>query len=309
MAKSAIEKFISNYIRNKRISESEEGYEAWLRKNALDPLADFSDEVGLSHAESEQRSSRYGSESEALSDIGLSKSGYAKYLGESIENNKKKRLEKAIDRYIKSDVKNKSEHKAEKDRLEALRIAEEKKAEAERIKAEEKAEAERIKAEEKAEAERIKAEEKARQEAIKVAEKLESEARKEEAEKQKNFEKAQKSLYDQVKKGLEKSAFVDFDKAFSYATKMGLDEESARSLAKATSDAARNAAINSVTNSIISDRLTMSQAHRYALALGLSEEEATTLSEFAFKVNESVSDIVTHKNYLDNLREQIKQNQ
>ena len=53
--------------------------------------------------------------------------------------------------------------------------------------------------------------------------------------------------------------------------------------------------------------MTENQAKQYALKLGLSEEDAKVLAEFAFTVNQSTSDIV-NEDYLNDLREQIKNN-
>ena len=139
MAKSAIEKFISNYIRNKKINESKEGYESWLRKNGVDPTSDLSDSVGAAYTEAEKMRSVNSSTAEALADNGLLRSGYARYLNESISEKKNAKIADAIQSYLKTDTKNKSAYSDELEKREALRAAEEEKAEAERKKAEEKA--------------------------------------------------------------------------------------------------------------------------------------------------------------------------
>ena len=202
MAKSTIEKFISNYLRNKQISQSREGYEAWLRKNGVDPTAQFSDSVGKATSEIERDASIYSTTAEALSGTGLSKSGYADYLGDALKEKSQKKIGTAIENYLKTETDNQLGYSDELERRENARIAAEKKAEEERIKAEAKAEAERKKAEEKAEAERIKAEEKAKKEAEKAAEK----AAKEEAERIKAEEKAEAERIKAEQKAAEKAA-------------------------------------------------------------------------------------------------------
>ncbi len=308
MAKSAIEKFITNYIRNKKISESKEGYEAWLRKNGVDPTAGLSDSVGKAYAERERAASGNSDTAEALAESGLSDSGYAKYLSASIEDAKNENVSKAIAGYLATDTENKVGYSKELERLESIRIAEEKKAEEERKKAEEKAQEEAKKAEEKAQEEAKKAEEKALEEAKKAAEKAAEEAAKKEAETIKREEKIKEQLLKDAKAGIEAMSTIDYDKAYKYAMEMGLDEISAEKIARSITETKRSAAISKITGAIISRRLTMNQTREYALALGLSEEDANMLAELAFKTNESVGDIVSQQDYLDYLREQINKN-
>ena len=281
MAESSIEKFIKNYINNKKISESKEGYEAWLRKNGVAPLSDFSESVAAASADYEKRASSYGSTAEHLAESGLTNSGYAKYLGDALKGKRNAAFENAISEYLETDSKNKVGYENELERLEEIRIAEEKKAEEERLKAEEKAKKEAL-AEEK-----------------KAAEKAE----KEKAELLKNEKTQKEKKYNDAKKGLEKSGIINYERAYSFALEMGLDEDQAAYLAKSTTEVARNEAIQKVTHAIVSKTLTMKQTKRYALALGLSEEDATALSELAFKTNESVEDIVLQEEYLDYLRD------
>ena len=297
MAKSTIEKFIKNYLRNKRISEGDKGYEAWLRKNGVDPTLKLSDSTADAYGEEALLSSDHSSVKETLADRGLLKSGYAKYLDASIKGAREEKVNKAIDSYLSSDAKNRSAYSEERARLEEIRIAEEKKAEEERLKAEQKA---------KEEAE--KAEQKAKEEAIKAAEKLKEEAAKKEEEREKAIQKKNDAIYKEAKRALESSQIIDYDKAYAKALEFGLDEDSASSLAKTTTETARSAAINKVTTAIISRALTMNQTREYALSLGLSKEDADSLAELAFKTNESVGDIVSQGNYLDYLREQINKN-
>ena len=280
-ASSTIEKFIKNYINNKTISESKEGYAAWLRKNGASPLSDFSESVSDASADYERLTSEHGSNAERLAEKGLLNSGYAKYLGDAMKGKRNSDFENAISEYLEADSKNKVGYENELERLEEIRIAEEKKAEEERLKAEEKAKKEAL-AEEK-----------------KAAEKAE----KEKAELLKNEKTQKEKKYNDAKKGLEKSGIINYERAYSFALEMGLDEDQAAYLAKSTTEVARNEAIQKVTHAIVSKTLTMKQTKRYALALGLSEEDATALSELAFKTNESVEDIVLQEEYLDYLRD------
>ena len=114
-------------------------------------------------------------------------------------------------------------------------------------------------------------------------------------------------LYKETKSAIESSKMTSYDEAYDYAIKKGLDESTASELAKTTTDAIRTAAQNKVIDAIISRYMTENQAKQYALKLGLSEEDAKVLAEFAFTVNQSTSDIV-NEDYLNDLREQIKNN-
>ena len=302
LAKSSIEKFISAYIRNKKLSETKKGYEAWLRKNGIDPTAELSDSIGKAYAENEKSISHASSTAEALAESGLSKSGYAKYIKEATEERKAAKVGKAVQTYLAADQDNKAAYSDELDRLEAKRLAEEKKTEEERQKAEKKAEEERIKAEKKAEEERIKAEKAAEEKARKEAENAAKEAAKIEKEALEREAKIKKQREKDAEAGIKNMSTIDYNKAYKYAIELGLDEASAEKIAKNVTEARRSEAITKVTGAIISKRLTSSQAEKYALALGLCEEDAKALGELAFKTNESVGDIVSGNGYLESLK-------
>ncbi|MBR5139618.1 MAG: hypothetical protein IKV16_01060, partial [Clostridia bacterium] len=267
----------------------------------------------------EKNLSGSSAKNEALSKTGLSKSGYAGYLGELIKKDSGESVKKAIDDYLSTDSKNKSafdteilrreEERAAAQKKEAEKKAkEEAKAESERLKAEAKAEAERLKAEAKAEAERIKAEQEAKKQAEKEAEDLAKDAEKEAQANDKRYEELMKKVYKETEAALKSNKTTSFDIAYDYAIKQGLDEKSAADLAKSTTEQAINDATNKVISAIVSRFMTSKQAKEYALTLGLSQKDADILGEFAYKLNESASDIVSDENYLNNLREQIKQN-
>lgn len=318
MKKTGLKNFIEDYVRKNLTAKKQSGYAAWLRENGIDPTSTLADEIGKAYAKSERSLSKNGTAAEALAESGLSGSGYAGYLKEMVEKKRSSDVKGALDDYLNTASKSQSSYADYAAKLEAQRAAEEKKEaeakakeeakkEAERIKAEEKAEKERIKAEQKAEAERKKAEEKAEKEAKAAAEKLAKEAAKAEAEKKKKEEQMMEKLYKETKSAIESSKMTSYDEAYDYAIKKGLDESTASELAKTTTDAIRTAAQNKVIDAIISRYMTENQAKQYALKLGLSEEDAKVLAEFAFTVNQSTSDIV-NEDYLNDLREQIKNN-
>lgn len=293
MAKSAIERFISGYLRNKRLSETKEGYADWLRKNGADPMTELDGSIARVTSEYEKDASMHGSDASMLSDLGLKRSGYADFLKDSLEEKRERGFENAALEYIDKDIKNEQGYEDELARREAIRLEEERKAEEERLKAEKKAEEERLKAEKEA-----------RDEAIKASEK----AKKLEEERLKNDKKRKEKLYSTVKTELEKRKTVKYDDAYEYALYMGLDETTAASLAKATTETARSEAINKVTTAIFNKGLSMNQAKKYAESLGLSEEDVNALAELAFSANESVDDITSYEDYLEYLKDKANQN-
>jgi len=274
LKKSGIEKFIQNYLKGYKSAKKKSGYELWLRENGVDPTATLTEEIENIAAENERKNSLDSSRAASLSSLGLKSSGYARFLDEISKETSEDKISGAIRSYLSSDKQNENEYDLELKRREKARLAEEKKAEAERLK-KQKEEEKLIKAKEK-----------------------------EEEEKRKESEKAMKEVYKKVKEGLNAAAFADYDKAYTYAIEMGLNEADAKYLAKTSTESVRNSRITKVTNAIISKGLSMNQAKQYALALGLSEEDATALAEFAFTTNESVTDIVGQDNFLDYLREQ-----
>lgn len=286
MAKLKLENFIQSYLKNVVPSKIKNGYEAWLRQNGTDGKSELSEAIGKLLAESEKNSSDYSAIAETISGAGMKNSGYSKYLAESALISDKKSLENLLSSYVALDSKNASGYEKEIKRIEEERVAEEKKAAELQAKEEAKKEAERIKKE---------------KEAIKQAEKLAEQAKKEKEENQKAYEKAMNKIYKEVEAEFKASGIVDYDKAYAYARNAGLSEEDAKRLAKTYTDSSRNSKINKVTSAIISKKLTRNQAKEYALVLGLSQEDADVLAEFAFKTNESVSDIVSD-DYLNNLK-------
>ena len=271
MSLSSLEKFIRNYVKNKKLTETDEGYAAWLRKNGISGEADFSENVARVRSDYAKSVLPSGKNSELLYGSGLKKSGYADYLEDSALKNQTKGFEESVRGYLQEKGRMKNAFEEDKAAEEdAKRKAEEKAAEEE-------------------------------------AKRLEKEA-KEESERLAKEEKAKKALYNSAKKDLEKAGTINYDEAYNYAMEMGLDKESAERLASTTTKIARDNAIYRVTKAIVDKRLTMNQTRLYAISLGLSEEDAEKLAEIAFKTNESVGDITAFEDYLDFLKDKSNQN-
>ena len=101
MAKTPkLEDFIKNYIKTRKITESDEGYESWLKKNAPDSTERLS--TALLTADTVRRKSlaEYGSTAENLSSRGLTNSGYASFLSDMAEKRFKSSVAKEQTKFI-----------------------------------------------------------------------------------------------------------------------------------------------------------------------------------------------------------------
>ena len=268
-----LEKFIKQYVRNKRTAESESGYSAWLRKNRVTDDEELRAEAVRLIAESELTDRGRGSDAEFFRDSGLARSGYAGYLGDKL-------------RFSARDGTERADAAAAARRTKGFRGFVE-----ERLSSERKEYADRKEAEIRAEEERLNAEKEAKR-------KAELEAEKESSER--------KSLIRTARSRLEGSAIIDIEKATKLAMDIGLSEEDARALAEATTKVAREEAIRKVLSAIVNRRYTKNQAREYAIWLGLSSEDVKALSETAFKNNESPKDMTAYEDYLEYLDEKIK---
>ena len=132
-------------------------------------------------------------------------------------------------------------------------------------------------------------------------------AKKREAE-EKKLEKAKATAYNAAKKGIETAGMVDYTRAYEYALSMGVDDESARALAKSTTTVARDAAIEKIVKMIFNRRLTRDQAEEYASGLGLSDNDVKDLGDIAEKANQSVKDMASQKEYLEYLKNKNNSN-
>ena len=93
MAKTAtLEDFIKNYVRNKSLTESDEGYSAWLKKNGQNSLGTLSDGISRADTALKKASGSYGKNAESLNSLGLSKSGYADYVNSTAKKEYADRL-------------------------------------------------------------------------------------------------------------------------------------------------------------------------------------------------------------------------
>lgn len=243
-------------------------------------LIKFSEAISRAILERKKSDTGYGDLAESLAAAGLSDSGYAVYLksrydgsglSEIKEAAEKKQHEEAVDTH-------EAELKAEMDRLAA------EKAEKERLEKEEK---DRLAAE-KAEKERLEKEEKDRL----AAEKAEAErAEKAEKERQKNK--------NTVASFAEANKVTDASVLYTYAISLGLSPDDAKEISDASAakvkEALRAKNIEKAREYIVEQRFTYEQAYAYAEHLGLDENDAKELAEFAYRLNQDTESLFGDK--------------
>ncbi len=107
-----------------------------------------------------------------------------------------------------------------------------------------------------------------------------------------NTERMKKTLISYAKR----EEITDYDTLFEYALYTGLSEEDAKSAVNTAIDEAkshiRQNAITKTRNAIVTRRFTKTQAYAFAKELGLSEEDATALSNYAYKMNQNTEYII-----------------
>jgi len=129
---------------------------------------------------------------------------------------------------------------------------------------------------------------------------VESALKEENAAKAAESEKFYKTVGDIVDAGIR-----DPEEAYNFAIDSGLSEEKAKAAAKTASDAVRRRFTEDTLRYIINHGFDKDQAKQYALAVGLSEEEAEGLAGYADSIN---SDPYLSKDYLEYLKEKENKN-
>lgn len=113
---------------------------------------------------------------------------------------------------------------------------------------------------------------------------------KEKAEAEKEYAARQESLKNKLTSYAKTNGITDYDELYKYGIASGLSEENAKVAAERGVREAKNKIrlqnIEKAQSVIISKHLTKTQAYEYAVTLGLSEEDAKSLAEFAYKINQ-----------------------
>lgn len=115
----------------------------------------------------------------------------------------------------------------------------------------------------------------------------------------KDYTAKEEKAFSSAIKNIEGASIADFDKAYAYAVSTGLTDDGAKAAAKLATDSVRKKVKESVMKEILQKSLTEAQALEYALGLGLTEEDAKELSEYAKAINETVKSSDYVKSYPD----------
>ncbi|MBQ8720376.1 MAG: hypothetical protein IJY65_05025 [Clostridia bacterium] len=114
-------------------------------------------------------------------------------------------------------------------------------------------------------------------------------------------EKTKSSVIESIKK----SKMLVYNDAYIYAINQGLSDADAAAAAKSGTDAAVSAVRESVIDSVINERLTYEETKSLAASLGLGEEDAERLGEFAREYTGYYKD--NGISYSDYLKDKLKE--
>ncbi len=116
------------------------------------------------------------------------------------------------------------------------------------------------------------------------------------------IEKERLKTYEKAVKSIQSDNLASYEAAYERALSFGLDEESAKSAATEASKAVKSTLRQKLLTEIATKRMTSEATRAYALTLGLDEEVADELAEYAYKLNESVGSEGMTESYLDYLK-------
>lgn len=117
------------------------------------------------------------------------------------------------------------------------------------------------------------------------------------------LKKAEGDSFRSAVKEMSDKRITNFDVAYNYALAQGLSDEAAKAAASAANELSRSVIKESVTKTILTQRLTEREAYGYALSLGLGEDEAVELSKYAEYMNRYLGNY--SNGYLDYLKDKI----
>lgn len=108
--------------------------------------------------------------------------------------------------------------------------------------------------------------------------------------------------YEKALRSIQSDSLAAYGAAYERALSFGLDEESAKKAATEASGAVKSTLRQKLLSEIATKRMTSEATRAYALTLGLDEEVADELAEYAHKLNESVDSDGMTESYLDYLK-------
>ncbi len=98
------------------------------------------------------------------------------------------------------------------------------------------------------------------------------------------YMKNERMLFEDVIKTMSRDGILDYTTAYRYGVNKGLSDASAAEAARLAGEYTRLTLKSTVMNKIISAALTETQAMEYALGLGLGEDDAKVLGEYAKQI-------------------------
>ncbi len=116
-------------------------------------------------------------------------------------------------------------------------------------------------------------------------------------------EKDRLEKYEKAVRSIQSDKLAAYGAAYDRALSFGLDEESAKKAATEASTAVKSTLRQKLLTEIATKRMTSEATRAYALTLGLDEEIADELAEYAHKLNESVDSDGMTESYLNYLKE------
>lgn len=109
-------------------------------------------------------------------------------------------------------------------------------------------------------------------------------------------------LYEKAVRSIQSDNLATYGAAYERALTFGLDEESAKRAATEASNGVKATLKQKLLTEIATKRLTSEATRAYALTIGLDQEVADELAEYAHKLNESVESGETTESYLEYLK-------
>ncbi len=108
--------------------------------------------------------------------------------------------------------------------------------------------------------------------------------------------------YEKAVRSIQSDNLAAYGAAYERALSFGLDEESASRAATEASKVVKATLKQKLLSEIATKRLTSAATRAYALTLGLDQEAADELAEYAHRLNESVKSDETTESYLEYLK-------
>ena len=230
-----LEDFVKNYLKNKAVTESPEGYAEWLRSNGVPADRIYANSMRDISTDYRQQRSEFGSNAENLASLGLSSSGYSDYINGKAYSEMQKSKRAARESYGTALSQNAADYKNYVD----------------------------------------------------------------------SINKAESDTFRAAVKEISGKGILNFDIAYNYALAGGLSDDAAKAAASAANELARSEIKERVTRTVLTQRLTERETLGYALALGLTEEDAKGLAKYAEYINHYLDDSKYSDGYLDYLKDKI----